>query len=58
MIFSIGTDKTFYIFKEDAEGHYSLSDFGSLLNFTEDYVAHALSVTQDAESNLYCCPSP
>ena len=34
----------FYIFKEDPEGHYSLS---------EGYVAHVLSVTQDAESNLF-----
>ena len=53
MVFSVGTDNRFYIFQQDPEGHYPLSDFGSLLGFAEDYVAHALSVTQDAESNLY-----
>ncbi|KZF24922.1 hypothetical protein L228DRAFT_58472 [Xylona heveae TC161] len=53
MVFSIGNDKKFYIFKEATEGHYLLSDFGLLLGFNENYIAHALSVSQDASLNLF-----
>jgi hypothetical protein len=53
MVFSIGTDQKFYIIKEDIQGAHILSDFGSLLDLPEGYVAHALSVTQDADSNIY-----
>ena len=53
IVFSVGTDNKFYMMKEDLEGHYQLSDFGSLLGFAEDYVAHALSVMQDAQSHIY-----
>lgn len=53
MVFSVGTDQKFYLIKEDVEGAHSLSDFGSLLRLAEDYVAHSLSVTQDADSNIF-----
>ncbi|PGH11686.1 hypothetical protein AJ79_04709 [Helicocarpus griseus UAMH5409] len=51
-VFSMGTDKKFYVFKENVEGKYELIDLGSLLKLEGSYVAHALSVTQDQKSSL------
>jgi hypothetical protein len=53
MVFSVGTDKKFYVLKEDIEGHCLISDLESMLRLPAAYAAQVLSVTQDRASNIF-----
>lgn len=53
LVFSLGTDKKFYMIKKNDLGQDIVRDFGSLLHFDEDYVGHAVIVSQDSDDKLY-----
>ncbi|RHZ58240.1 uncharacterized protein CDV56_106126 [Aspergillus thermomutatus] len=52
-VFSLGTDKKFYVVQNDAYGQKQLNDLGGLLRLDASYVGHALSVSQGPGMNLF-----
>lgn len=50
LLFSLGTDKKFYVSKIADSGQRMLLDLGAMLRLPESYVGHALSVAQSPTS--------
>lgn len=52
LLFTFGTDSKFYVSKvDDGSGQRMLLNLGDMLDLKEDYVGHAMSVTQNPVSD-------